>query len=47
MVKSAFKKIDNAIENVLKENLKVMKPLKFNRGVNITFEKTNDDYTKE
>ena len=37
----------NAIENVLKENLKVMKALKFNRGLNITFEKIKDDYTKE
>ena len=37
----------NAIENVLKENLKVMKALKFNRGLNITFEKIKDDFTKE
>ena len=37
----------NAVENVLKENLKVMKALKFNRGLNITFEKIKDDYTKE
>ena len=37
----------DAVENVLKENLKVMKALKFNRGLNITFEKIKDDYTKE
>ena len=34
-----------AIENVLKENLKEMRSLKFNRGMNITFEKIKDDYT--
>ena len=35
------------IEKVLKENLKEMRSLKFNRGMDITFEKIKDDYTKE
>ena len=34
-----------AIENVLKENLREMRSLKFNRGMNITFEKIKEDYT--
>ena len=33
-----------AIENVLKENLKEMRSLKFNRGMDITFEKIKEDY---
>ena len=36
-----------AIEKVLKENLKEMRSLKFNRGMDIIFEKIKDDYTKE
>ena len=33
-----------AIENVLKENLKEMRSLKFNRGMDIRFEKIKEDY---